>query len=88
MSGTKTLLYQILKSIEAGKEPALEDFEGATIGSFHSALEQIIENKLAHNVSFSHSGKGKKTVLVAHTNGSVLTAQGINYIHMQESRSF
>jgi len=87
MAGTKTLIYQILKSIEGGKEPVLGDFEDVTLQGFHSALEQISENKLASNISFSR-GKGKKNqALIAHVSDSKLTAQGINYIHMQEARN-
>ncbi|MFD2880280.1 hypothetical protein ACFTAO_37055 [Paenibacillus rhizoplanae] len=61
MDGSKSLIYQILKTIEEGKEPVLENLEGITVGGFHSALEQIVENKLANNISFSLSGKGKKS---------------------------
>ncbi|KGE16601.1 hypothetical protein [Paenibacillus wynnii] len=87
MAATKTLIYQILKIIEVGKEPVLGDFEGTTLDGFHSALQQIVENKLAHNISFSR-GKGKKNqALIAQTSEAKLTSQGINYIHMQESRS-
>ncbi|AIQ60483.1 hypothetical protein [Paenibacillus borealis] len=88
MDGSKSLIYQILKTIEEGKEPVLENLEGITIGGYHSALEQIVENKLANNISFSLSGKGKKAVRVANTSGSKLTAQGVNYIHIQDSRSY
>ncbi|AIQ43289.1 hypothetical protein MKZ24_11735 [Paenibacillus sp. FSL R7-0297] len=88
MDGSKSLIYQILKTIEEGKEPVLENLEGVTIGGFHSALEQIAENKLASNISFSLSGKGKKAVRVANISGSKLTAQGVNYIHVQDSRSY
>lgn len=88
MDGSKSLIYQILKTIEEGKEPVLENLEGITIGGYHSALEQIKENNLASNISFSLSGKGKKAVRVANTSESKLTPQGINYIHIQDSRSF
>lgn len=88
MDGSKSLIYQILKTIEEGKEPVLENLEGITIGGYYSALEQIMENKLANNISFSLSGKGKKAVRVANTSGCKLTAQGLNYIHVQDSRSF
>lgn len=91
MAETKSLIYQILKVIESGKEPKLADLDGVTLEGFHSALEQIMENKLATHISFTQSGKSKgkgKQQVTAHLDSSTLTAQGSNYIHMQESREY
>ena len=60
MDGSKSLIYQILKTIEEGKEPVLENLEGVTVGGFHSALEQIVENKLANNSASRSAAKAKK----------------------------
>lgn len=79
----RDIVYEILKIIQSGKEPKKEDI-GADKESFHEWMEQIHEDKLAENISFSRGGSVNK-ILIVFANGAKLTKAGREYIELKEA---
>lgn len=72
------LKYEILRMIELGKEPVFTDFD-VDKEVFHNAMEEIHNEGLATNITFSRQGRGN-TILIAYANNSMLTDRGKEYI--------
>ncbi|MCU6709423.1 hypothetical protein M6D81_11975 [Paenibacillus sp. J5C_2022] len=72
------LKYKILKAIE-GSEKLNSTLLGVEQLLYHNALEEIVEEDLAANISFSRGGRGNP-ILVAYTNGARVTSKGRAYI--------
>nr|WP_145404253.1 hypothetical protein [Paenibacillus xylanexedens] len=78
----RDIVYEILKIIQSGKEPKKEDI-GADKESFHEWMEQIHDDKLVENISFSRGGSVNK-ILIVFANGAKLTKAGRDYIELKE----
>lgn len=79
----RDVIYELLKIIESGKEPFKEDIE-ADRESFHEWMEQVHDDKLAENISFTRGGRNNPIITV-HAKGATLTKAGLKYIELKEA---
>lgn len=78
------IVYRLLKIIDSGKEPRKEDIN-ADFASFAEWMEQIKDDRLATNISFSRGGAGNP-IRIVHANNCELTKWGRQYLEAIESK--
>jgi hypothetical protein len=77
----KELVYAILKRIETDK-PVNQEELGLKATAYADIMEELVDNRLVENVSFSRAGNGIVTV---RTTGMKLSRRGLDFILLKES---